>query len=280
MREVIEAFNASSAVSKINAAEIEKKLIEEGAVSKETLLLVSWEDLMVMGVPKFLAKQIATIFRGQERDVFPHLKDYISERKANSLTFDQLLEHYNPDEENAVFQKLKVLSGHKKFIVFNKDESVNIKISVRLLTELRKGLPELNHVGFDENVFVTYKTYKVGDKPSWEFDQNPIYSDRALRTDDICDVTHRSWKEIPLEIRQLVFIAINKTKELNIPNTMEAHLIIDRCSEPNAMKKLTAYFPKAMTELDELKKINSAPRLKINSSRKNETNNHPFFQNK
>jgi hypothetical protein len=285
VRALIEAFNASllppgttvelspglKVSGSVDLAEFEKKLQGLGARTDETLVQVSWEDLEHCGLPKLLAKQVAGELRGAEAS-----DAYVSQKKVDRMSFEQLLERYDPRDDNLVAKKLRELSGGKRFIVFEGDQ-VDQKASLRLLLELKRGMGEVPIAV--STAGGPAKTYKVGDVPNDELDENPLYPGRALRTDETCDQTLRSWKGIAPQIRQLVYLAVTRTGEIKVSSLADAHDVLDRCLAKEAVDNpahFTSRYPKATLIYRELQDKSQLPRLKVKPG--GGAGNDPFFQ--
>src|ERR1035437_4990305 len=206
--EQIEDHNAI----KINWENIEKNLRNLGATSEDALKECKYEDLEECGVPKLLARQIARIFREDEKGELP---THVGKRKASRMTYNELFAYYDPEEENEISKKLKELSKNAKIIVFTQEGSVDVEKSVELLNEIKKGFPERNggiYVGKEGDI---RRIYKVGEKPNNFLEEDPLYPGRALRPGGISDQTNRSWAGIEKRVKQLLYLAVKETKELN-----------------------------------------------------------------
>ena len=268
VRALIEAYNASAA-AKIDFAAFEKKLQALGACTDGTLAKVSWEDLQECGLPKLLARQVAEELRG------PSAKDdFVSQKKVDRMRYEELIERYEPREDNAIARKLKELSGGKRFIVFLDTGTLDPVSTLRLLVELRRGYSE---VGITTNSKgMPAQVYKVGEVPNDELDENPLYPGRALRTDETCDQTLRSWKGVSLQARQLVYLALTSTHEVSVKSISEAHDLLDLLVAHDAAW-LTLRWVKAGLLYAELSAKNQLPRLKVKLSHDAGGGNHPFF---
>jgi hypothetical protein len=261
-RAIIEAHNASAA-QKIDVAEFEKSLSALGATTEEGLAFATYEDLVKCGLPTILARQVASVFR--ETDTTEPGKDHISGKKADRMNYDELFAHYKPEEDDAVSRKLKSLAGNKRTVVFLDPvaHTIDIPASVKLLTELRRGLPELSVWAFDTT---PRPIYKIGEVPNNEVDENPIYHGRPLRTGGVCDQLARSWEGVPLALRQLVYLGI-KRGIIKINGIDDAHGVLDRCLQGGAEISLRSRYPAISIAFDERSKENQLPRLKVKLSR-------------
>ena len=270
-RALIEAFPAS-AEAKIDFASFEKKLQAMGACTDETLALASWEDLQECGLPKLLARQVAEKLRTPEKKADD---DYLSPKKVDRMRFEELIARYDPREDNALAHKLTQLSGSKRFVVFMRDGTVDQVATLRLLLELKRGYGEvpvtLNSKGEPANV------YKVGVVPNDELDENPIYTGRALRTDESCDQTLRSWKGISLGIRQLVRIALTQTHEASATSISDVNDLMDLIIGHD-LAWFSLRWPKAWLAFSDLEVKGQLPRLKIKVGGSTGSVGHPFYQ--
>jgi hypothetical protein len=276
-RKVIDEHNAN-ADNQINFEEFTKKLINLGGSSEESLKAVSWEDLQDCGLPKIIARRLTFLFR-QDSDNEGGKSTYVSEKKVGTLSYRELVERYNPkDVKNPVGKRLKDLSDNKKFIVFDDNSKVIIDETIRLLEDIVNGLPEV------ETAFVNKRplqTYSVGERPDFYAEENPIYPGRALRSNETCDQTGRSWQGVSIEIRQLLYLAID-TDEFVISSVSDAHDILDKVlSKECSFDRLRGRYPEASKAFDEASKIGTLPllKIKIGDHGSAEKGNNPFGRN-
>jgi hypothetical protein len=144
-------------------------------------------------------------------------------------------------------------------VVLTSSGQVDAPVCAKLLDEVRKGLTGREVYVSDG---VPRAVYRIGDRPDERFDENPLYPGRALRPDGTCDQTNRSWENVPLRVRQIVYLAATKSRELTVTHS-EAHNILDIAVGDNAEGRLAQRFPKAVVALDGALKDNEAPTLKI-----------------
>jgi len=240
------------------------KLQDMGGTTEDALKHCSWEDLESCGLPRFLARQVTQdVFRKADPTVSQSSMGtvYVTDKKAVTMTVKQLLEAYNPfDSKNAVGKRLNDLSGGKRCIVFAQDGKVNVEESEKLVLDLGKNFPELNHVPVNGR---PYQVYKIGEMPDTYADENPLYPNRPLRSNGFCDQTGRSWEGVPEIVRQLLYIAVTTTRELKIDMLDIAHTAIDKAVSTDAEKIIRSRYPLASLKYDELSKIGKLPVLKV-----------------
>jgi hypothetical protein len=253
----------------VDVKEFKKKLKKLGGTSEEALKDATFEDIEVAGVPRILARKIATIFRLSEKQQ----TNFVSDKKAQQMHPLYLLQAYSANDPNSpVAKRLKELSRGQKFIVFSPGTSnVVVDASVKLLEEIMKGYPERTEYELDGK-FV--RTYPVGEGILTFADENPLYPNRPLRPDGTCDQTNRSWNGVPLYVRQLIYLAVGK----NGVTFDKAHNILDIVTGPDAEKKLIARYPKVAVELDEALASSTQPLLRIKLDNSSKKSNNPFLK--
>jgi len=276
-RKIIDEHNANADI-KIDFEDFVKKLRDLGGSSSEALLAASWEDLQDCGLPKIMARRLTYLFRQTDDQEEVKSSVYISSKKASMLSFKELVERYNPkDVKNPVGKRLKDLSDDNPFIIFDDDNKIIFDETIKLLEDITNGLPAV------ETAFVKGRplpVYRVGERPDFYTNENPIYPGRVLRSNETCDQTGRSWQGVAIEIRQLLWLAVQETEELVISAVSDAHDIFDRVLSKNCpLDSLRARYPEASKKLDEGSKIGKLPLLKIKVGEKGSLTNDPFGKN-
>ncbi len=280
VRETIEAHNSNvEDTSKIDFDKVMEGLRNLGATTDATLKGVTWEDLTTdCGIPKAMARTIAHHFRQDGNGSSAGKSAYVSDKKAKMMTYKELLERYNPkDSKSSVAKRLNELSDGKPFIVFDKDNRVIVDKSVKLLEDVLDCLPVVETTHVDN---VPTPVYKVGERPDFYLDENPLYPEEVLRSGETCSHTGRSWQGISTQIRQLLYLAVDEG-ELTIETPSQAIDVIDRAIKSN-MKELRGRYPTASLRFDELSQTGELPRLKlkIGDSSVSGRKNNPFSPNR
>lgn len=269
-RALINQFNSQIPdQSKINSDQFFAKLAAAGGSSEGAIAQCAWEDLQEFGLPKLLARQVASVFRAKGKEEgTPVLK----KSKVESMSVQELLTHYDPrTPASLVTERLNAILPGKRFVVFA-GTGVDSAASAKLAAELLDGYPEREFYVVDD---VPYKTYRVGERPDQSFDENPLYPGRILRPDGDCDQTNRSWSGVPLEIRQILFLAVSRTGEVKINSINDAHNIFDLAVDGDALKTVRRRFVKSAALLGELAVQGKAPNLKV-FKKPVEKSNNPF----
>ncbi len=250
------------AKTKVSAISFKRSLIGMGAASEAALSDCKWEDLTSLGVPTLLARQIAGVFRATS-ETAPAAS--ISENKASRMSFEELFARYIPGEDTAISRKLAEQARKQPVVVLTAEGQVDVPVCVKLLQEVRQGLP--GRAIYIDTASRPHKVYKIGERPDERFDENPLYPGRPLRPDGTCDQTSRSWENIPLRIRQIIYLARKQTNEMGTLSHAEAHNILDIVLDNDAEARLTKRFPKAVLALEEALREGTAPTLKVRLDR-------------
>lgn len=240
-----------------------------GGTNEERLSALSHEDLLACMPdgpikPRVLAKEVADLFRNKKSY---EKKTTISSRTAEKLTFQQLIESFDPEDcENSVGKRLAASCRNEPFIVYSKGRIVNVETTYKLFKEVRDGYPGRDAIKVGDEV---KKVYRLGELPDNYVDENPLYVGRPLRPDGTCDQTGRSWEGVDLEVRQFIRVAID-SGELKINHEM-SHNIMDIALQPNALNTLSLRYFSSSVKFNELKRENKLPILKM-SLQKNSKN--------
>ncbi|MDE2095726.1 MAG: hypothetical protein KGL39_00585 [Patescibacteria group bacterium] len=272
------------------------KLKGIGGTTEERLQKLSAEDVLHClpspeGLrPMPLAKALVKVLRGgkdfgEESFSGPNRMSY---KKASQLSPSQLVLAYDPEEpDSPIGKRLKEISKNEPFLVYTLSGSLVRDLSAVLLEEIRQGYPGRDVTSLSDGTDVV--PYRVGERPDFYVDENPIYIGRPLRPDGSCDQTNRSWAGVSLEVRQLVRL-IRTTEEKGSEyfcgdRTLaldRVHYLMDWALEPDAAKYLRMRFKTVSLKFNELAKIGALPRLKVtlNCRKETTTSGRPFDEGK
>lgn len=259
---------------KVDITKFQKELKKLGGTTDSALAQCTWEDLENCGIPRILARKIATVFRVEskpERD-----PKFVSEKDAQRMNPLYLLQAYNPnDPTSPVTKRLKDLSRGQKFIVFGAGGEVNAAESYAILKEIMKGFDGKDSVEIDGKF---YRCYVVGDTIGELVDEDPLFQGQPLRPDGTSDRIGRSWAGVSQYVRQLLYVAANLTRELAV-TTDKANDILDVAKDSDADVKFRQRYRKAALQLAELIEEGKAPTLKVKLGAV-QRRNDPFYQHK
>ncbi len=254
-----------------------------GGTTEDRLKNLSYEDILEClpafeGIkPRLLAKEIAKVFRGKDElshgNVVQSEKRPVSSKTAERMTIRELIEAFDPENsENAIAQQLSKIAKGQAFIVYYSGRFVDVESTIKLLQEVKQGYPGRADYTTPNGIF---PVYKIGELPDNFADENPLYENRPLRPDGTCDQTGRSWEGIPLEVKQLIRIAVY-LKEIDV-TIDKAHEILDTALSVDAMSKLRLRYRKSSLKFDELSKVGQLPNLKVTLHSEIEKNKTKVF---
>ena len=259
VRSVLETHNsrATNPAHKVDIDSFFNKLSEQGGTTEEALAAASWEDIRKCNVPDILARQICSILRKSPIDNSTSSK-YISTKGAERLDIADLVAVYDPrDPENPVGKRLSSLSKGKPFIVFLDDGSVDKTASLKLLNELRDGLPPRDKYVVDG---LPREVYVVGQRPDNYAEVNPLFPNDVLRSGECINI-NKSWSPVSLATRQLIYLG-RKNGELKVNGLKDAISIHADAISDNGFKTIASYAPKAAIEFKRLQDLGTLPAMK------------------
>ncbi len=275
VRSILETHNsrATNPEHKVDIDKFFERLSEQGGTTEEALASASWEDIKKCLVPDILARQICGVLRKSPFDNSTSSK-YISPKGADKLEIPDLVSVYDArDPENPVGKRLNSLSKGKPFIVFLDDGSVDKAASLKLLNELRDGLPPRDKYIVDG---LPREVYAVGQRPDNYAEINPLFPSDVLRSGECINI-NKSWSSVPLATRQLVYVGRN-IGELKINGLKDAIDIHADAILDDGFKKIAAYAPKAALEFRRMQDLGTLPPMKarIGSNAEAPKRNDPF----
>jgi len=267
-REVLTQHNSSieGEEGKVDIDGFFANLAKMGGTSEAALSDATWEDLQDCGIPRILARSVSRCFRGAEEEKKQEPQKIVldvsndPEKHAASLTAVKLVDHFDPENHtNPYGKKLKDDTEGRRCLAFNKDGTLNVEITRGLVDEIvNLQYPEREEVTIEG---IPSPTYRVGERPDRFASENPANPGTPLRPDGTsdagCEWTVKD-KEIPFNIRQLVYIAVESTGEAD-EDEMD---IFDKVSG-KTFAQVAKRYRKAAVEFGEREKLGTLPQLKI-----------------
>lgn len=272
---LIDAHNANLPVGegRISSESFESKLKKLGGTTEDALRECTWEDLEECGLPRILARKVATLFRAKTSTLAEEDLS-IDPNVVARMTAAQLLSHFDRKEpDSPVGKRLHELSKGRRFIILTDAGTINVQASVNELEQLRRGYTEREFVRIGDG---DYRTFRVNDRKAEMADENPIYRNRPLRPNGDCDQTNRSWLGVSDVVRALVYLGVNVTGEIKVRDIDDAHSVLDKAVSADAEKLLRQRYTKTALKYDELKETGDLPKLKIVLSA-SQVRNDPFY---
>lgn len=229
-------------------------------IKEEELKFAKWEDLEKCGLPLGKARQIADIFRSDEpvpvaQPTAPTVVNVISddpEVQAKSLSPAELIARADltKGKRDAFATRLDDLADKRRFVVYNRDGSKNVEKTLELFEQL-EDYGEKDTIVLEG---VPAPVYYVGDRPTKVVDEHPLQAGKALRPDS-------DWNKVDTRIRQLLFVAVTKTKELDPDEYHEIDIVAEATEK--GFEYLAQKYERAAVELQKMESTGKAPALKI-----------------
>jgi hypothetical protein len=268
----IEDHNKGRPKGKKTSAETFLLWLKEEHPDAEALSLLGCNDVENRGIPKELAREIVLFWRETERRRRETVRvEVVSgpDAEAARLGPDELVERYDPDDPaNPFGTRLgsianKDSSGKaNKFIIFDGD-AVDRSYTKDELRRLIQGYSSRDiaiHGG------MPFETFAVGNRPVRYADQSPWdWQEPLYQGESNAGV---AWTDLPLETRQLVFIASQIVKEPDIQKYTEIGLFSllerEKTKGKGSSFALTArLFPKSFVQFREYQRQDHLPAMKV-----------------
>lgn len=245
---------------KIDANKFIGRLKSNGCVTEDAIVnYVTWEDIENCGIPKILAKQIATeAFRCNITAVAG-----FSHGSIDQLSPSSLLDRCDPQDKNCPYSKrLNELAEGKRFVVYNKDGSLNREVTLMILDRL-EDFPNLEHYSLDSGPTAVHK---IGVKIDTIVDEDPFRPGKPLMPNGF-SIGGIDWSAISMYHKQLVHIIMRGNDGAN----QNEYDLAESCRNVTITKK----FPSYVVMLDDMIKRGVEPKLRIhhNDSSKNTKQN-------
>jgi len=149
--------------------------------------------------------------------------------------------------------------GTKRVICFDTATgNGSVEATAQYMMELDKGFDEVAE-GLYTHQDLTYKLFAVGDYPAHLEDMCPI-TEKPLRT-GVCSDTGIKWGEVELSARQLVYIAVNMTREASVGHVDAQHRLFNIASK--GFDALAARYRRSKIRFDELRARDELPTLRV-----------------
>ena len=272
-----EEFIEALKISGYTSAEVLSKLSFEKFTACLPTVEIRGEKKPMSGLAEAIGKAIRFAVKADEPSKEEEVKAH-SAKKVRNMTLRQLVEAYDPTENNEVCKRLAEISKGQPFVVFNTGRVIRVNSTLKLLEELKQGYPPRQ---FYEVEGVPQEVQPLGYIPDNYADENPLYPNRPLRPDGTCDQTNRSWAGVAQEVKQFLRVGLDMGI-VKITRLEDAHFFMDlvlNSSEP--MKVLRQRYAAISVQFDKLAKESKLPTLKISLTlpkayAKKEGNKNPF----
>lgn len=151
-------------------------------------------------------------------------------------------------------------------VVINADGSVNPELTAKYVISLQEGFePSEDGIYYSEDS-VPFEITKVGVDAQSIYDSDPLDSSKALQKNGM-GIGRITWNKVSLDVRQMVFLAVNETGELNPKDNTQVARLRDHINKDVTRMSLHGDFPKAFNLYNEKNRTGSLPTLRVQLSR-------------
>lgn len=227
-----------------------------GLTSEDSLAELTADDFVGVGVPILIARRIVKAVGGYQAESQKQIVivDDNPVNLAARLKPEELIDQYDPMDPTSPYGvRLKQISNGEKFLAFTVDGNINVDLSKRFLREILDGYPVRKTALVDGK---PGELFAIGEHPSRYADENPAVPGTMLRPDGLSDL-HVDWGIIPLDVKQLVWIAVSlcelKKFEVDIYENVSG----------KTFNEVATRWPAAAVKFEKMKGSESLPRLKL-----------------
>lgn len=187
---------------------------------------------------------------------------------SSMMPVKSLIDGYNPKRRDLFLTVMGQVERRLgvPIVVIDGDGSINRPLTVEYVEGLEEGRePAENNIYFD-GTGAPHEVIRVGVDAQSIYDADPLDSSKALQKSGM-GIGHVNWKEVDLEARQVAFLAVTKTREIDPTN--DAHLAWLRDHVKPGANRLVFHgqAPRAIGEYNEAARTGSLPTLRVMLSR-------------
>lgn len=268
VRAQIEAINeVRQTGEKLDAEAIIAKLkSDHAAASVELLAELSIDDLQSCGMPKALASSCRRHFAESLRQ---SRRPRGGARNVGEMSVDDLIDCLDLDRpESDVARELKKLAGEKRCIAIDKSGGIHRAATKEVFANLEARIPVGERYSYNGQWL---DLVQIGYKPPRLLAVHPLDGASVLLLNGR-DNYGLHWSGLSEEVRCLLYLAVNDTKELSISlnDGAAVYEVWERVSAEGAVDYLTRVYPKAARRYAELSDDRQLPRMVVRYGGSNE----------
>lgn len=196
-------------------------------------------------------KQLLCEDKPQQQVVLAHPKT------IRELGDRELIQRFRDEPDTTpVINELAKRSEDRPFVVYDEDNKVNVDHTMTMLRHARRGETKATAIIDGGKGAAQVNLYRASETPMTRMEVCPVHPDTIL-VDGCCDECHNSWKQVPMEVRQIVRVAVDK-KTVNVSCQADIHELIAFCIiGPDRLMQI----PAVAHAVKELQKDDAMPRL-------------------
>ena len=254
-----DAFIDALKVSGFTSFEVLSKLSFEKFTAMLPFVEIGGEKKPMSGLAEAIGKAVRFAAKVDEPTKEEKVNVNPGAKKVRQMSNRQLVEAYDPAENNEVSKRLAEISKGQPFVVFKTGRIINVEATLVLLDELKQGYSPRQFYEVDG---LPQEVQPLGYIPDNYADENPLYLGRPTRPDGTCDQTNRSWAGIEHQVKQFLRVGLDMGI-IKISRIEDAHYFMDMAMLTDAMKTLRQRYAAVSVQFDKLVKEGKLPTLKI-----------------
>ncbi len=187
---------------------------------------------------------------------------------SSMLPVPQIVGGYSPKIRNMPYLVMGQIERRlgTPIVVINDDGSVNAEQTVAYIMSLEEGFPPaVDGVWYDPDSN-SYEVIKVGVDAQSIYDADPVNPTQALPKSGI-GTGRISWNGVPLDVRQVVFLAATQTREVTPGDESKLAWLRDHIKPGVKRLALRGEFPAATTAYNQAARMGALPTMKVQLSR-------------
>lgn len=183
---------------------------------------------------------------------------------SGMLPIPQIVGGYSPKRRDMSYMIIGQLERRLEtpIIIINADGSVNHDLTIKYINSLEEGFEPAPDSVYNDDEGRPYEVVRVGVDAQSVHDADPLDSARPLQQNGM-GIGRVRWNGVGLEVRQVTYYAVIRTKELDPTN--EAHLawLRDHVTPTSTRLVFQGQTPKALSEYNEAARTGSLPTLRV-----------------
>ena len=281
--------------------EMIEKIKEMGAETVEDLAGLQEKDLIDAGMPVLKARKLIAVFVPTKSvDIDPNKELAENEELSSAqvtgfagalgadptalmllmsgqggdmdlsgmIPIVNLVNGYNPKRRDMFLMIMGQVENRLgvPIVVIDSDGAVNRSLTTEYIEGLEEGRDSAeNNIYFNEEG-VPHEVIPVGMDAQSIYDADPLMSDKALQKSGM-GIGRVNWNGVPLEVRQVAYFAVTKTKEIDPDRDGHQNWLRNHMKPTATRLVFHGQAPQAISAFNEASRTGSLPTLRVVLSR-------------
>ena len=171
---------------------------------------------------------------------------------------------YSPKRRDISFMVMSQIERRlgTAIVVINNDGSVNTDLTTKYVMSLEEGFPAPDDGVYTDDSGSPYQIVRVGVDAQSVYDSDPIVPGKALPKNNI-GTGRVNWNSVSLEVRQVAYLAVTQTGEINPTNDSHLAWLRDHIKSGSNRLVFHGQAPRAITAYNEALRTGSLPTLRV-----------------